>query len=137
MYSRWSWLLVVLFALVGCSGGARRADAERAVEEFHQRLDRGSFAIMYADTHPDLKAATSEKDFVAFLDAVHRKLGTIRKTEQLSWRVGSFNLNTEVSLTYKTTFDSGEGMESFSFRFDGGRAMVRGYNINSKELVLK
>jgi hypothetical protein len=137
MFSKLFGCVLVLFALFGCGGAKGKADAERAVVEFHQRLDRGEFATIYADAHPDFRTASSEPDFVAFVGAVHRKLGNVKSTEQVSWKIGSFNLKTEVMLAYKTTFDSGSGMETFNFRIDGGHAILRGYNINSKELVLK
>jgi hypothetical protein len=137
MLSKVFGCVLVLLALFGCGGAKGKVDAERAVVVFHQRLDRGEFSAIYADAHADFRASASEADFSAFVDAVHRKLGNVKAVEQVSWKIGSFNLKTEVMLVYKTTFDSGSGMETFNFRIDGGRATLRGYNINSKELVLK
>ena len=58
------------------------SDAEREVEAFHRQLDAGNFVDVYAATDPDLKKATTEQDFVAKLDAVHRKLGTVRASRR-------------------------------------------------------
>jgi hypothetical protein len=121
----------------GCAGQKGKAAAEKAVGEFHTKLDAGDFAGIYAATHPDFKKASSEKDFVAILDAVHRKLGTVRSSEQVSWRMKQFNLDTNAQLTYKTTFSDGEGIEQFNYRVDDKSAVLVGYNINSSALVIK
>ena len=123
--------------LAGCGAKKGKETAERAVVLFHQRLDGGDFSAIYGATHPDFKTAASEKDFVALLAAIHRKLGTVRSTSEVGWNVNSFNLKTNVNLTYKTAFTDGDATESFSYRITGSLTELRGYNINSTALITK
>lgn len=130
-------VLLATLLVVGCGGTKGKLEAERAVEEFHQKLDRGDVRAIYAVAHPDLKAKTSEADFVTLLEAIRRKLGKTKKSEQVGWRVGFHNLNTDVSLTYKTAFDGGDAVESFRYFVEGPKAFLVGYNVNSPTLVIK
>jgi len=40
-------------------------------------------------------------------------------------------------LTQNTTFEQGTGTETFTFEMEGDKAVSVGYNINSKDLILK
>jgi len=128
---------VLCLSVAGCAGRKGKEAAERAVTDFHHKLDAGDFAGIYAGTHADFKKAASEKDFTAVLDAVHRKLGTVSSSEQVSWKLSQFNLDTNAQLAYKTTFSGGEAVESFNYRVSDGSAVLLGYNINSNALVTK
>ena len=130
-------LLATASLLAGCGLVKGTASAEKAVNEFHEQLDKSDFKGIYAATHSDFKAAETEKDFVALLDAVHRKLGTVQNAEKAGWRVNSFNSRTDIVLNYKTKFTGGDARESFNFRMDGDKPILRGYNINSQALIVK
>jgi hypothetical protein len=65
-------------ALLGCSGSADTAAAEQAVSSFHELLNAGRFAEIYGLSSDELKKASAQSDFVALLDAVHRKLGNTK-----------------------------------------------------------
>lgn len=105
--------------------------------EFHTRIDEAEFKPIYEATHPDFKRATSEKDFLALLEAVHRKLGTIQSTSQEGWNVNSMNFKTNVGLSYKTKFAGGDAVETFHYRVEGDKAELVGYHINSTALIVK
>ena len=49
--------------------------AEDAVPKFHEQLDAGQFQDIYDQSGEDLKQAANRQEFIALLDAVHRKLG--------------------------------------------------------------
>ena len=40
-------------------------------------------------------------------------------------------------LIQKTTFERGSGTETFNFQMDAEKAKLVGYNISSKDLILK
>ena len=132
-------LLAVATSLVvsGCGVVKGKEAAEKAVTEFRERFEKRDFAQIYSASHPDFKAASTETDFVALLDAIHRKLGTLQKSDQTNWNINSFNLKTNVILTYKTTFAEGDAVETFNYRIDGDDAVLFGYNINSNALITK
>jgi hypothetical protein len=134
---KWIGILTMLLAVVGCAGRKGKEAAERAVNEFHHKLDASDFAGIYAATHPDFKKVATEKDFTELLEAVHRKLGTVKGSEQRSWRLNQFNLDTNAQLVYKTSFSGGEAAEQFVYRVDEKSAALLSYNINSKALIVK
>ena len=125
------------FLLIGCGSSKSKGTAEKAVVEFHHKLDNGDFGGIYAATHPDFKKASAEKDFVAVLAAVHRKLGNTVSADQAGWQINTINLQTNVMLSYKTQFADGDAVESFNYRIDGANALLLGYNINSQALITK
>jgi len=120
-----------------CGAVKGREAADKAVALFHQQLDRGEFKPIYDATHSDFKGATSEKDFIALLDAVHRKLGLVQSSERDGWTVNAANFKVNVSLRYKTKFAEGDAFETFTYRVEGEKALLLGYNINSQTLITK
>lgn len=133
--------LASLFALVaflcGCSMSADSALAEQAVPKFHEELDAGSFDAIYNGSADELKKATTQQDFVALLDAIHRKLGNTKASDKMGWRVNYQTSGSYVTLDYKTWFDGGNAQEEFVFRMNDKAALLVGYHINSTALILK
>jgi hypothetical protein len=122
----------------GCPGmfKGKRA-AEQGVAVFHRLYNEGKLKEIYDTSHSKMKAATPEKELIEFLDAVLRKLGKVTETKNAGFNVGTFNFVTTVVLTQNTTFEHGSGAEVFTFEMNGDNAVLVGYNINSKDLVLK
>ena len=129
-----SRLLVFLAALAiavsGCSTPAHTAAAEQAVLKFHELFDAGQFAEIYESSSSELKDESSQQDFVAFLEGLHKKLGNSQSSEKQGFRVSYNTAGTFVSLTYKTLFTAGEATEQFVFRLQGDTASLVGYHIN-------
>ena len=113
------------------------AVAEAKIPEFHSLLDAGEFRAIYAASADDLKKVASEKDFVALLDAVHRKLGQVKTTTRQTWLVNSRTSGTFVTLTYKTVFAKGDATEQFVYRIENDQAVLAGYSVNSLALITK
>jgi hypothetical protein len=129
-----SLFATLLTTLCACSVDTSMAD--QVVPIFHSELDAGHFAAIYDASADDLKRLGSEKDFVALLEAVHRKLGASKSSEKQSWNVNYHTSGTFVTLTYKTTYERGEAMEQFVFHIQGKSALLAGYHISSNALVL-
>lgn len=112
--------------------------AEAGVAAFHAQYDAGQTESIYDESGPGMKSALSKPDFVAFLEAVHKKLGNYKSSKETSWKVDTKNFSaTNVVLREETTFELGHGTETFTFAFADGAVKLQGYYINSKELVLK
>jgi uncharacterized protein DUF4019 len=131
--------LAILLALVGgmsggCSLPHESALVEKQVTQFHALLDAGRGSEIYAGASPDFRNARPESQVVAYFDGVHRKLGTVQKTEVQNWVLnnGKFFV-----LTYKTQYSEGEATEYFVYRFTNGMPLLVSYNINSDVLVTK
>lgn len=127
----------VAMVLASCHPVQDTQAAEQAVTAFHRQLDAADFKGIYAATHPDFKKAATEKEFVDILEAVHRKLGDVQSSQRATWNINSFNFQTNVQMTYDTTFAQGKAKESFNYRIEDGKAVLRGYNINSPTLITK
>ena len=135
-----SFTLVLGIVLIasGCGGMFKgRKAAEQGVADFHKLYNDGKIAEIYAAGHSKLKNATKEKEFLDFVGAVQRKLGKITQTSNAGFNVRTFNFTTTVVLTQTTTFENGIGTETFTFEMDGDKAVLLGYYINSKDLILK
>ena len=129
-------LLTICFVFGGCNPIKGKESAEAAVKQFHEQLNKGDFKGIYAATEADFKKASSEKDFVALLDAVHRKLGLVQSSEPNGWRINATG-HVNVVLAYKTKFAEGDGVETFNYQVEGEKAVLVGYNIASNALITK
>jgi len=130
-------LAALLAALFGCSMSADTATAEQAVPKFHEQLDAGQFDEIYAQAGDELKKASTQQDFVALLEAIHRKLGNTKSADKTGWNVNYQTSGSFVTLGYKTVFDGGDAQEQFVFRLQDKTALLVGYHINSTALILK
>jgi hypothetical protein len=110
--------------------------AEQAVPRFHELLDAGNFIEIYEKSSDDLKTSATQKDFVALLEAVHRKLGNTKSAEKIGWNVNYQTSGTFVTLNYKTAYADGNADEQFVYRLDGKVALLAGYHVNSNAFIL-
>ena len=129
--------IAAVLILTGCSKMFAAKDAaDKSVADFHRQLNQARHADIYRVSHANMKAATTEKDFVQLLGAVHRKLGKVTDTSCTGVNIQSHNLVTTVTLQQDTKFERGAGKESFTFQMAGTNAVLVGYNISSKELII-
>jgi hypothetical protein len=134
-----TFLLLVALAvtLLGCARSADTAAAEQAVLNFHELLNAGRFTEIYELSSDELKKASTQSDFVALLDVVHRKLGNTKSAVDQAWNVNYHTSGTFITLTYKTVYSEGGAAEQFVFRMQGDSATLVGYHINANALVVK
>ena len=111
--------------------------AEAAVAQFHEQFNAGQFREIYGQAHEEFRKSTSEADFVPVLEAVRRKLGTVKHAEQAGWNVNATTSGTQVTLGYNVEFSEGKGAEQFVFRISGDKALLLNYNVNSPLLITK
>lgn len=130
-------LTFLAIALSACSMSADTTAAEQAVPKFHALLDAGRFAEIYESSSAELRKASSQQDFVALLESVHRKLGNMKSSVKQGWKVNYRTSSTFVSLTYKTIYAEGEATEQFIFQVQDTAALLVGYHVNSNALILK
>jgi hypothetical protein len=74
---------------VGCAAAAGKPAAESAVADVHAKLDAEHYAEIYAGADDLFKGASTETKFTELLVAIHRKLGTVTKSDQTSWFANS------------------------------------------------
>ena len=131
-----SAVIISALILTSCNPVKSTAEADNAVVEFHALFDAEDYDKIFDTAHPDFKASQSQADTINFLRSVREKLGTIKSTNRIGWRVNSVNMKTNVVLTFETTFQNGKGVETFTYRISEGSASLLGWYVNSNALVV-
>jgi uncharacterized protein DUF3887 len=135
-------LNVSVFLLLNCSCSIKgitkgKEISESSVEQIHNQYNAGRLDEVYAQADEEFRKSTSEKDFLTLFEAVHRKLGAVKQSEQSGWNVNATTSGVIVTLAYDVDFDEGKGTEQFVFRVNNGKAMLLNYNVNSPLLIIK
>jgi hypothetical protein len=131
-------LLVGLTSLTSCKDMTKaKGLADTAILDFHKLFNEQKFKELYSAGHADFKAAATESDFLKLLEAVHRKLGKQVKSTEAGWRVSTFNMKTSVVVTQNTEFDHGKGIETFTYAVSGPSCTLKGYHIDSQDMMTK
>ena len=120
-----------------CSVAPNFGAAEAEVSVFHSRLDAGEAARIYAASSPELKAASSEADFVALLNAVHTKLGATVSSKREDAIVTYTPSGKQLKLRYKTEYVGGIADEDFIFFDTSGGVQLAKYRVYSLPLITK
>jgi len=130
-------LLLMAVLLGGCSFVEDLDRGERAVARFHQLFAASRFAEIYVDTTEGFREAATEAEFVEFMSAVRRKLGTVRACERRGFEVNFDGDATSIWLSYETAYELGNATEQFVWVMEGEKARLDSYQIDSKELILR
>lgn len=134
-------ILIVAVTLIAvtssCSLTKSKGIAEAAVVKFHNQYNAGQFHEIYIQADDGFRKAASEEDFIAFLEAAHRKLGTVKQSNPAGWGVNVTPMGTMASLNYDVEFNEGKGTERFVFHISGDKAMLYNYNVMSPLLITK
>jgi hypothetical protein len=138
----WALLItaVILLLLLWRCGtafykGAVASDA--AAGEFHAKLNAERYQEIYSQADGQFKTSGKEEEYTQFFRGIHDKLGNAGTSTR-----GNINLNASpggryVIVTYQTKFAHGEAVETFTWRWQGERLLLVGYNIQSNELFSK
>ena len=130
-------LLLFVLSLVGCSMSADSLPRRRRCRSSTRCWTPRGFDDIYAQSADAMKSASSQADFTALLEAVHRKLGNTKSSTKAGWGVNYQTSGTWVTLNYKTVYDGGEAQEQFVFLVKDKSALLAGYHVNSNALILK
>ena len=127
----------LLVAASSCSLAKGKEIGERAVTQFHNQINAAQYHEIYSQSDEGFRKASSEADTVALFEAVRRKLGSVKNSNQVGWHVNATPTGTIVSLTYEVEFSEGKGTEQFVFHVSGDRALLFNYSVNSPLLITK
>ncbi|AXB77184.1 DUF4019 domain-containing protein [Novosphingobium sp. P6W] len=123
--------------LAGCNVQASIREAEVEIGRFHQSLDAGNTQAVWVGADPDLRKATSRDQFGKLLDAVHRKLGKVKSSQQIGWNANATTGGSFVTVSTETTFERGTGTEQFVFRKgEADKLTLVGYDIQSQDMMM-
>ena len=130
--------VIMSLLLLGCTDIIKgKSVAEPRVAVFHDRFNEGQYEEIYAEAADDFKKAASKETVLALFAAIDSKLGKVESSSITNWNVKNFNFVTTVVLVSDTQFELGAGTETFTFRVNGDKATLLGYNINSMDMMTR
>jgi len=111
--------------------------AEGGVAQFHNQYNSAQFHAIYNQADEGFRKGDTEASLVEHFEALQRKLGAVKQTNQTSWQTNTTPAGTVVTLNYDTEFTEGKGTEKFIFHVAGDKALLYSYNVNSPLLITK
>jgi hypothetical protein len=137
-FAKFLLIVVLPFFAVGCADLMKSGDAaKKEIISFHQLFNEERLGEIYSKGHEKLKSAASETEFLEFVTAVRKRLGRVTSTSNVGSNIQGVNLQTFVVLKQETKFEQGSGVETFTFIVENEVALLAGYYINSKDLLVK
>lgn len=131
------FVLLALFAH-GCGRFTKgKAAAESQVTTIHQQFNEEDLEAIVAGADPAFFKTASKAETLELFEAVRTKLGKVTNTKTHGWNIHAGTGGTTVRLIQKTTFETGTGTETFTFRIKNDQAKLLGYQINSRDLILR
>lgn len=129
-------------ALVGllatsCFFGRGLDAAIAATAQFHERYNATEFGAIYASADDTFRGASGRDEFIAYVSAVHRKLGKYIDSKVTFSNVFAGVGGVRVTLRFASRFEHDDATEVFVWRPSGDTALLAGYDISSRVLVLK
>lgn len=135
--SRRLLLCGALFYSSACNPRERVDLARRTAEDFHHRYNREDYSGMYSHAGSAVRSSSTEAAFIKYEKGVRERLGELKSAEVANYNLVYHFSGAEVRLDYKCTFAKGTGVESFESAFEGGKAVINGYRLDSPELEEK
>jgi hypothetical protein len=129
-------LALTIFLLLSCSSKEHYEVAQAAINRFHELLANKKFDQIYAEASKNLKNNTKSEEFLETLTAIDRKLGAFKVAENKSWSINYGTGGTLVTIGIQAQYEKGSAFETFNFVIENGKAMLNGYNIQSRELLV-
>jgi hypothetical protein len=126
-------IIALVIYLSSCSSiDKQEAIAEHAVDLFHNRFNQEAYKEIYNLTGDELRKQASEQKLTELLITMRRKLGIVRQSTRLEWRVEYTPTGVKVGLNYRTEFAEGETIEHFVWDINGEKAILNGYYIDTQ-----
>jgi len=127
---------VALSMLTACGVKQSVGDAEAQISTFHADLNAGRFDEIWNDSSAELRKASSKDDFLDLMKAIHRKLGPVKKSQNVGWNANATTGGTYIIVQMQTEFTRGRGIEQFIYRKSGDDLQLNAYNIDSRDLLI-
>jgi hypothetical protein len=131
-------LIIPCLSLTGCGEMVKgKSVAQPQIEIFHHQLASKQFEEIYSGSSDEFRRAAPQEKMIELFSAIDRKLGPVKSSATTSWNVRTFNFKTTAVIVRSTKFEHGSGIETFTFRVSGDKAVLMGYHINSLDLITK
>ncbi len=134
--------LIFLLALSSCTLKASRGgippEAQSAIDSITNDIAAGRYEKIYAEAADEWRRTTTEQKAAEFFQTLKTKLGNVKSRSYLSateqHASGGDIPGHSFVITYQTTFERAEGMETFTLVEREGRWLLAGYFVNSDAL---
>jgi hypothetical protein len=131
--------LLVVLGLAGCAAGVRRSGipsaAQAALQTAIDDIDAGRYDNLYQEAADEWRNQSSLEESKATLQRMRDKLGIARSRTQQTAREEQTSTapvaGHSVTVIYQTTFDRGEGIETFTLIDRGWRWALAKYYVSS------
>ena len=136
------WSLISIVLLFGyftwqcgsaMSAGGRLSDD--SVRRLHSQLDSGAYEDILRESDEAFQNSASREELMNFLTGIHSKLGTARVCSRQKKNVNAGTHGTFINVTYRSTFDQGDAVETFVWRKVGGNLRLAGYHVQSNTFL--
>src|SRR5207244_8844476 len=134
--------VISLFLSISCSEGIRRsgipAGAQNALDTSIEDIDAGRYDKLYNEAADEWRRNASLDESKATFQRLRDKLGTARRRDLQTAREEQTATapiaGHSVVVIYQTSFEHGEGMESFTLLEHGGKWYLAKYFVSSTAL---
>ncbi len=140
----WTTIVITVVALLvaSCNASIRRsgipAGAQAAVDASIEDIDAGRYDKLYQEASDEWRNQSTLDQSRATFQTLHDRLGNARTRSLQSAREEQTSTapiaGHSVTVAYQTTFDRGEGMETFTLIEHGGRWALAKYYVSSSGL---
>jgi len=138
----WSFAVLFVLTFAGCNASVRRsgipAGAQTALDTAIEDIDAGRYDKLYQEAADEWRAQSSVEDSKATFQTLRNRLGKARTRTPETAREEQTSTGPvaghSVTVIYQTTFDRGEGIETFTLVDRGGRWALAKYYVSSSGL---
>jgi hypothetical protein len=117
--------------------GVKKQVAEKAVENFHSQFNSEQYEEIINAAEEEFRNSASKEEMTTFFQAIHRKLGSVRRSTQTQFGVNVNTGGSFVTLAYQSEFTDGKATEQFVWRIRDDNAFLLRYDVNSPQLITK
>jgi hypothetical protein len=137
-----TFFVCTLLCFAACNASVRRsgipAGAQTALQEAIDDIDAGRYERLYQEAADEWRNQSSLEDSKATMQMMSAKLGKARTRTQQTAREEQTSTapvaGHSVTVIYQTTFDRGEGIETFTLVEHGGKWALAKYYVSSSGL---
>lgn len=129
--------LAAFFAalLSACNPMAQLEQSEAKIEKWHDTYNQGDARTLYGLTSQEFRDVTTLEQMNELVALVTDKMGKVSASERTGFNINTDNGVTSTVVTMKTTFEKGEGTETFTFQGSGDDTRLVGWNVDSPNFV--
>ncbi|MCL9999442.1 MAG: DUF3887 domain-containing protein [Erythrobacter sp.] len=128
--------LAAALLLAACNPGAQVADAKVQIETLQALYNKGDAQGFYGAGGDTLRKAAPAEHLEGMMALIDARLGKIRSSKQTGFNTAIKNGATTTTIVMRTSFERGEGTETYVFEGSGKDMKLAGWNVNSPLLNL-